>query len=349
MAKPDERDKQDEPKSRRSQRRAQERAARRSERVRHGDSEDWNRRLIIGSIIAVIIIAFGFIAFGWYQTQIRPLGKTVLRVDDTKVSLGHLERRMELERNRNFLFSQNSQNLLQLPDVVIDQIEAEVVLLDSLPELGLSVTDEDVAAEVRSRGGLADEVEASIYAEELHQQVDDSGLHANEYELMLRAQIAQDKARDYFVYTGPQSEEQIRGQVMALGDQERADEAVQRLESGEDFLAVGEDIALNPQSLEIDWTPRGATTTITQDVEDFLFSAGAGELSEPLELGGTFYVAQLLERDPDRELDEDQRTAVATRELDQWVKDQRTSFAEQGLVERNFDQDDAIRALDDIL
>ncbi|MEX0786735.1 MAG: SurA N-terminal domain-containing protein [Dehalococcoidia bacterium] len=353
MARPDkdrEQEQQDTPKSRRSQRRAAVRASERAARAaRHAEPEDWNRRLIIGSIVAAIIVAFGFIGFGWYQTQIKPLGKTVLRVNETTISLGHLERRMELERERNFIFSGTNQNLLQLPELVIDQLEAGIVLLDGLSELGLSVTDEDVAAEVRSRGGLADEVEASIYADELRQQVEDSGLKAGEYELLLRTEIAQDKAQAYFVYVGPQSEEQARGQVMALRDRVQADEVLQRLESGEDFLAVGEELALNPENLEIDWTPRGGTSTIIEDVEEFLFSAEEGELSEVFELGETFYVAQLLERDPDRELGEDQRTAVGSRELDTWVRDLRESYNEQGLVERNFDEDDAIRALDDIL
>src|SRR3990170_5042717 len=61
------------------------------------DPERFNRLLILGGVIAVILLAFGVIGYGWDATQIKPLSKTVLRVGDTKVSFGHLERRMELE------------------------------------------------------------------------------------------------------------------------------------------------------------------------------------------------------------------------------------------------------------
>jgi parvulin-like peptidyl-prolyl isomerase len=346
-----ERDKQDEPKSTRTRRRALQRAAERRERAQRSgvtDTEGLNRRLIIGSVIVIVLAAIGFIAFGWYQTQIKPLGKTVLRVGDIEYSLGHLENRMRLERKENQAFTETSQNLLQLPDIMIDRLEAEATLIEGLKELKLEVTDEDLAAEIRSRGGLAEDVEANVYADEVRKQVNDSGLNRGEYELMLRADIAERKARDYFLFLGPTEEPQVRANVMLFDDQELAQQALQRLEAGENFVAVAEEISLSPQSVGVDWVPRGSGR-LSDEVEEFLFSAEEGEHSELIEAFSFFYIAELLERDETRPLDDSQRQSVASRELDEWVAGLRESFVEAGTTERNFSQDDAIKALDDII
>src|SRR3990170_5177816 len=93
------------------------------------DPERLNRLLILGGVIAVILLAFGVIGYGWYATQIKPLSKTVLRVGDTKFSLGHLERRMQLTPS-NSPGAYVGDQLIQLPDVTLNTLEFEALLLE---------------------------------------------------------------------------------------------------------------------------------------------------------------------------------------------------------------------------
>ena len=338
----------EQPRGRRAERRAAQRRAAQAEakkEQRQTDSEQSNRRLIVGSVIAVVIAAIGFIAFGWYQTQIRPLSKTVLRVENMKFSLAHLERRMELELDTGFTFSRSSSTILSLPDFMIDQLEGEAALLAGIGEVGLAVTDEDVAAEIRRRGGLADDVEPAVFADEVRQQVDRSGLRQNEYDLMIRAFLAEEKARNFFIFVGPTEETQVRGQWMILNDEEATTDAVARLEAGEDFLTVAEEVSLNPGTIELDWFPRGGQAGVFGDVEDFFFAGEPGERSDVINIGDFQYIVELLERDDARELDDEQRESVASRELRDWIDGLRTSLD----IERNLTQDDAVRAVEDIL
>ena len=43
-------------------------------------------------VALVLLLALGFVAFGWYWTEKRPLGRTVLQVDQYKVSYAGMKR-----------------------------------------------------------------------------------------------------------------------------------------------------------------------------------------------------------------------------------------------------------------
>jgi hypothetical protein len=316
----------------------------RPRRGHQADAERWSRLLIVGGVIAVIVIAIGVIVYGWYQTQIKPLGKTILTVGDTEFSLGHLERRMRqnLEGNSTFF----RQNPLSLSRVTLDELEREGRFLEGAQLLNIFVTDEEVAAEIRTRGGLSEDVEADVYAAEFRQQVEDSGLHEGEFVQQVRAGLLQQKVRDYFTFLAPATEPQIRARYIILDDEEKANEALQRLQAGADFNTVALELgsgATGEPVGDIDWSPRGASQLLPDEAERFLFEeAQPNQISEVFEFSGTFYIAQLLERDEQRPLDDTGRQIVAGREMQDWL---------DGLtirVERSFSDEDENKALTDV-
>ena len=346
------RQQKDEPRSRRAERRAAERRRAQSEtkqKKEHPGSEASNRRLIVGAVIAVVIVAIGFIAFGWYQTQIKPFSKTVLRVEDTKYNLSHLQRRMQLELDTGFNFALGNSSILNLPNFVISQLEGEAALLEGIGDLDIEITDEDVAAEIRRRGGLADDVEPSVFADEVRDQVGRSGLKQNEYDLMLRGFLAEERAHGYFLFLGPTEEPQVRGRMIILADdepddEEKADVVLARLEAGEDFMFVALEVTLAPSAIEIDWFERDGEPTVFEDVQDFFFDAEVGERSNVISQRDFFYIIEVLEQDEARPLEDDQRERVADRELAEWISGLRDSLN----IERNLSQDDGIRALNEL-
>ncbi len=342
--------KRDDSRSRRAGRREARRKAKQSAQEireeRSVDGESGSRRLIIGGVVAAILIAVGFIAFGWYQTQIKPLHKTVLRVEDVKFSLAHLERRMRLENEGSPFYTSSLDNLRLLPNVVINQLTAEAAILTGGSELDLTVNDEDIAGAVRVRGNLAPEVEATVFADEFRRQVDESGLKRSEYEQMLRASVMEQKARDYFQFLSPQEETEVRASIISVSDEAEAERALELLAAGEDFTTVAVMVGADPASLDLDWFPRAGRPQVVGDVDDFLFDTetDVGSRSEIISAFGFFYIAELLERDDTRPLDEEQRRSVAEREFTDWVVDLRDRLD----IEQDFSSEDAIRAINDI-
>ena len=302
-------------------------------------AERRNRYFIVGGVVAGILVALGFIVFGWYQTQIRPLGKTVLQVEDTKFSLAHLERRMRLEFDQSFQFTQGL-TLGQLANVVLGELELEATLLEGAEQLEIFVTDEEVDAEVRARGNLADEVAANLFAQEFRRQVEASGLEPDEYRQFLRASLTQNRVLDYFAFFVPSEEPQVLIRWIVLDDEEQAKEAFLRLENGEDFAEVARQISIETSTSEegglVDWSPRGAFPS--EAVENYLFEeAEPGVYSEVLASGQLFYILELVEQDDNRALDEGQRLVVANRELASWIDDVNDTLD----IERDFTAEDA--------
>ena len=293
------------------------------------------------------LVAIGFIGFGWYQTRIKPLSKTVLRVEDTKVSLAHLERRMSLALED--ISSPSQQVLLNLPDTVLDELEFEASMIQGAKEFDLEVTDEELALEIRDRGGLADDVDPGLYAAEVKRQVEDTGLKENEYRQMLRAELLQEKVRAFFLFVGPTEEPQVRYRWIILNDEADAADALQRVQSGESFAAVAQEISLDTASAEIggerEWAPRGVSPFVPEEVDDVLFESEVGVLSEVINVSNLYYIVEVVERDDSRALDDAQRRDVAGREFGKWLTDVNGTLD----IERNLTEEDAVRALRDVL
>ena len=316
------------------------------------DAERWNRTLLIGGVVIAVLIAAGVIAFGWYQTQIKPLGKTVLQVGDTKYSLSHLEHRMRLLRQQDPTYGDQAQasSLLALPDVTLNLLEREAKLLEAAGALNITVTDEEIAAEIRDRGSLAEDVEPGVYADEFRAQVEESRLKEGEYVKMVRAYLLGRKVSDYFAFLAPQSEPQVKGQYIVLDDPTKADQALQRVRAGEEAfdpvateLGIGSDVgtALNQQ----DWTPRTYTEGSPDKIQSYFFNAAAGEISEVIAFGDYYVIAQLLERDDNRALEEGGRQQVASREFETWLESLNNTLT----IKKDFTDDDMARALKDVL
>lgn len=313
----------------------------------HSDPERWTRLLIVGGVAAVVAIAIGFIVFGYWDSQIRPKGKTVLRVNDTEVSLGHLERRMELFQDRNPAYATPGQHLLQLPDLVLDEIEREVLLIEGAAEIDVAATDEEVDAEIRDRGGLEDDAEPSEFAREFRSQVDESGLTAGEYRQMVTADVIEAKVLDYFAFLAPDTESQAHARWILLNDQASADSAYAQLEEGADFEELAREVSTDTTAEEgglLDWRTRGAFPSLEMD--RFLFEeAEPDDYSEVIQVGSFFYIVQLVERDEERKLEEEQRQLVARRDMTAWLAE----LTVQLNYERSLSEDDALKALEDVI
>ncbi|MEX2158915.1 MAG: SurA N-terminal domain-containing protein [Dehalococcoidia bacterium] len=322
-------------------------AAPRRRRAARDDAEYWNRILIVGGVIAVILLAAGIIGYGYWDTQKRPLGNTVLTVGDISFSLGALERRLdqELPEDRRSIGA----DLLTYPERVIADMQREALLIQGGSELNINVTDEDIAAEVRTQGGLAETVDAQTYAREYRRQVEESGLKESEYRQKLRADLIEQRARDYFTFLAPNAEPQVLGRWIRADTRETAEDAKSRLAAGEEFTVVADELSLDaPGSTrqgDLEWSPRGTVGQLPQSVEEYLFSAEPNTPSDILEESGLFYIAEVIERDEARELTADQKLQVAFRNESEWLDRLPVTIP----VTRNFDQDDALKALNDVL
>ena len=132
----------------------------------------------------------------------------------------------------------------------------------------------------------------------------------------------------------PSSEEQVSARHILVETEEEAYEVLDRLAAGEDFADLADEVSLDTtaQGGDLGWFARGQ---MVPEFEEVAFGLEIGEISAPVETSFGFHIIRVLDRDPNRPLDEatlEQRKSAA---LSEWLAEQRQSEA----VERYWSSD----------
>jgi parvulin-like peptidyl-prolyl isomerase len=274
--------------------------------------------LILGSVALILAGLLGLGVYGYYETNIRPKGETILRIGDRSLDMGYLERRL-----RYIIHNAEPGAILYNAEVaavtVLNEVEEEEINRQGAPALGLSVSEEEIDAEIRQRLRIPETADTNTFAESYRREVRDSGLKPNEYREVVAAELLEDKIRQHLRDQIPDTAEQIRMRTIRVRTQEEAEDVLQRLEAGEDFALLAGELSLDTSTKntggEMDWMPRGA---LAPAVEEAVFGLEVGERSEPVFLNTTYYVYEVLEKAADKEVTSDQRRQIENQSYANW-------------------------------
>jgi len=275
------------------------------------------------ALVTVVVVGIG--AFGYYQTSVKPKGVSVIRVGDRAFDIGYMERRLRYEIHNpisdpQVLASANSAVATALQDVTNEELDRR-----GAAELGVSVSEDEIDADIRLRLRIPETADTSVFAEAYRNEVRQSGLRPSEYREVVAAKLLEEKLRQRFRDQIPATTEQIRlRDILVL--QADLQGVSDRLAAGEDFAAVASEVSLDTTTKdkggEMDWQPRGG---MPPEAESAVFSLEVGQVSEPVYLSGGYYIYQVLEKAADREVTADQQQQIE----DQMYSDWRSGVAEQ--------------------
>lgn len=122
-----------------------------------------------------------------------------------------------------------------------------------------------------------------------------------------------------------EEEEEVQLQVMLLGSEQEAQEVITKLENGEDFAALAEELSQHSESREeggdLGWLTSGEINPVYQD---FVLNAEMGTLSEPIKdeavtTKGGYWLVEVLAKEDDRQIEESDRDLFKAKALDAWV------------------------------
>jgi parvulin-like peptidyl-prolyl isomerase len=305
--------------SRKDRRRLGARA--RSKTVARRETERRAQVLVIAGIVIVALAILGILAFGYYQTTIRPKQQAVLTVGGRSFSMGYVEKRLRYEiRNAT-----PGEPLLLNQDVAVvqtlNQIEAEEINRVGAPQLGISVSDDEIEAKIRQNLGLSDSADAATYADAYRRVVRDSGLSPNEYRELIGSELLEDKIRQKLRADIPASAEQVKLRDIRVVSQQDAQDVLGRLAAGEDFATIASEVSYDTETKnkggEMDWMPRAA---LEPAVGDAVFALEAGQLTDPIwsSQTNTWYVYQVMEKSPSMEVTDTQRTLIENQSYTNW-------------------------------
>jgi len=314
----------------------------------HLDSEQSARLLLIGGVVLVVALALGFVAFGWYWTEKRPLGRTVLQVDEYKVSYAAMKRRMNYEL---FINTSLQRDPSPLPAVAYDNLVDELTKVTRADALGVSFDDKTFDEKLRSRIGVSPDADQRAFQDALRNQLDVTGLTETEYRRLILADSLETAIKDKFTAELPANILQAKVEVISAPTQEDAQQSIDRINAGEAFADVAKSI-----SQETDVQTTGGAHEYTPDgsfnssYNDFAFSAALGQLSTPLPAvsgASTHYVVRVIDRS-DQPVREDQKPGLAQTRYDEWLTATKEELQSTGALVNKWDDNDQQEALADV-
>lgn len=171
----------------------------------------------------------------------------------------------------------------------------------------------------------------SEYVLVLRQQ---AGMSEEAFRALLGMNVLRRELQEALAEEVPTSGEQIHARHILVETEEEARAVLDRLEAGEDFAALANELSLDTATEDGDlgWFARGQMVTA---FEEAAFALEAEEISDPIETTFGWHIIQLLERDPDRPFEEDVLEQLKAAALSEWLADQSLSDA----VERYWSSD----------
>ncbi|MFO7919175.1 MAG: peptidylprolyl isomerase [Anaerolineae bacterium] len=124
----------------------------------------------------------------------------------------------------------------------------------------------------------------------------------------------------------PTTTEQIHARHILVETEEEAEEALARLEAGEDFATVAAEVSQDEGSKEeggdLGWFARGR---MVPEFDEVAFDLEPGEISDVVETSFGFHIIKVEERDENRELSEGELQQMQQQAVQEWFAERRES------------------------
>jgi parvulin-like peptidyl-prolyl isomerase len=252
----------------------------------------WQRQRRIQRITIVVCSFFfafiiGYIGYGYYAEQVKPLRQPVVRVNNTVFDMGYYIKMLEL-----YSQGQESSKVSLMADVVAGIIEQGELIRQGAADLGISVSTEEINSELGNLNLPNDKVYRDAMGAEL---------------------LAAKLLKEYFDPKVPTACEQVHVQAMLLESKEVAKEVIDRLGASDNFTSLATEFSKEAVTKEkggdLGWLPKGFTNVLLglgdSQLEDIAFSLEPGMLSEPTYDGSVtkgigYWLAEVLEEDVNR-------------------------------------------------
>lgn len=251
----------------------------------HWQRQKKRQRIILGLGIFIIVAVIVIVGVGWYIGQYQPLHQTVIRVNNTEFNMKYY-----IEMLKLYGGDQPSQYMQYLADSAVKNIEQNELIRQGALKLGISVSDDAVKEELKSS------------------DLPNSDINRD----LVRTQLLIIKLRDeYFEQQVPVSADQRHVMAMLLESEQQATEVKARLENGESFAELAEELSLDYLSKtnqgDFGWHSKDILNELLgTTIVEYTFNSEVGVLSQPIydeELSKAvgYWLIMVLDIDEDEE------------------------------------------------
>ena len=287
-------------------------------------------------------------------SQIAMLQDQLARLDPTAEDQQFLVQYLQQQIQQ--LQSQES----DLPGQALDDMIDDELIRQEAAKRGITVTAEEVQEEIERQFGyernpptptptpitatvaitatpsptvplMTEEEFQRNYSEYVVALRKNAGFSEAAFRALFESSVYRSKLQEALAEEAPTTAEQVHARHILVETEEEAREVLERLEAGEDFATLANELSQDPgaEDGDLGWFPRGQMVT---EFEEAAFALQAGETSEPVQTTYGYHIIQLIERDPDRPLDEAILERQKASALEDWLEEQRQSDAVERLV-----------------
>lgn len=293
-------------------------------------------------LVALIIVGYALIS-DYVEDQRRP-GSVAVRVDDKEFDLRYYTERLKTFVQQNGgLGSAAGQFEVAVP-AVTQQLVEETVILRYAGELGVSASEDEVNAEIATR--LQTTADAEDFETRLQKELERTGMSEDDFRDQMEAAVLARKLNDHFLAELPEAAESVHYRQILVATREEADQIRSDIEGGADAAEIAKEKSLDTQTSEeggdVGWVPRRVLAT---DIEETLFAMEPNDV-RVVEVSGRFFVFQLIEKEDAREIEEEQKPSLATRDVDEWIAEKQSSVTVEEFL--TTDTDKALWAFNEV-
>jgi len=288
--------------------------------------QERRRRIIFSVGIFIIAAVLVVVGVGWYIGQYKPLHEVVIRVNDTEFNMNYY-----IKALKYYGRGMPAGQLLYLTGQVEEAIEQGELIKQEAAKLGISVSNDEIDEKLDS------------YDPPL----------SKTYRDLAEAEVIVAKLRDdYFDKQVPASAEQRHIMAMFLESEAQVHEVRSRLESGEDFETLAQELSLERFSRteggDFEWHPEGILAILlgASVPEEHAFSSEVGVLSPPVydetqTKGVGYWLIRVLERNEDLKEADIQVVLLGSEEEAEKIRARLQSGEDFAAMAEEFSQHDA--------
>lgn len=279
------------------------------------------RRVYLAAAIVGIVVAL-IVSAGVVLTVVMPPRAHVVTVGSRTLTAADVA-----VRARYAAITEANSAVASSAAAVIPTLVREEVVRQQAGELGVSVSDDDLKAELRKRVGIADEQADDLFWPKYDEYRKTLPVSRDDFETIVGASVLRTKAVEAFKTKVGEKGPQLHLFAVSTQNRQKLDEMRTAVASGKDFAteAVARGLVKEAGQADLAWFDPQSVPDRISPVRDLK----AGELSEVLmdsQTGG-YILAQAAERSDDRAYDDTVKSQIANRQFQDWAKAQESALA----------------------
>lgn len=300
---------------------------------RFGEREQ--RLALIGGAAALIVVILGLLGWRWYdQTFLQP-NKTILTVGEEKYSLKYYADRLFLAAQQQ---SGTGTNVSILEQTLLTELETEAVTIILAREKGVTVSEEEITAEIASQLGVPVGGAGSSFDTLYRQRLRAVKMSDSAYRRYTEAQVYRNKLADLYEQEVGDKGEMFALRTVVAATKEEAEAILARARSGEDLGTLAQTLSTDLASRQKDGLMEAEPTRLLpENVRKAVEGKSAGdELFGPVEVAGNWWVFRIQTKDSEGQYSETQKAQLA----DLVLEDALAAKRPQVKIERDIESSD---------